>query len=187
VTAEVAGVTAQDRLGPHLAPAIAWIRRQPGGLTLMLGGRNLAAPCSLVGAVLRGGVRRLEWRLPGSRAGWHLRRRDVSWARVHRDCHRRARPMVAGRSRHRLGTFWRCQCPAVRVSIARMGIALSAFSRAPVHPDVTRPRQRRRPPCGASSTRAPLARQPHIPLREAVLRHSQSVSVSTRISQGVCQ
>jgi hypothetical protein len=40
VTAEVGGQTARDRLGPSVAPAIAWLRRQAGGLTVVLGGRN---------------------------------------------------------------------------------------------------------------------------------------------------
>ena len=41
ITAEVGGVTAKDRLGPHIAPAVAWLKRQPGPVTLMIGGRNL--------------------------------------------------------------------------------------------------------------------------------------------------
>lgn len=42
VTAEVGGQTARDKLGPHVAPAIAWLRRQPADVTVVLGGRNLA-------------------------------------------------------------------------------------------------------------------------------------------------
>jgi len=40
VTAEVGGVTARDRAGPHLAPAIAWLKRQPQETTVLLGGRH---------------------------------------------------------------------------------------------------------------------------------------------------
>lgn len=54
VTAEVAGVTAKDRLGPHLAPTVAWIKRQPGALTLMLGGRNLAPSPRVLTVTLNG-------------------------------------------------------------------------------------------------------------------------------------
>jgi hypothetical protein len=43
VTAEVGGQTAQDQLGPNVAPAIAWLRREPHDLTVVLGGRNLAS------------------------------------------------------------------------------------------------------------------------------------------------
>jgi len=42
VTAEVGGQTARDRLGPHVAPAIAWIKRQPQEITVVLGGRNVS-------------------------------------------------------------------------------------------------------------------------------------------------
>jgi hypothetical protein len=40
VTAEVGGQTARDRLGPSVAPAIAWIRRQTADVTVVFGGRN---------------------------------------------------------------------------------------------------------------------------------------------------
>jgi hypothetical protein len=43
VTAEVGGQTARDRLGPQVAPAIAWVRRQAAAATVVLGGRNLGA------------------------------------------------------------------------------------------------------------------------------------------------
>lgn len=43
VTAEVGGQTARDGLGPQVAPAIAWVRRQPAGATVVLGGRNLGS------------------------------------------------------------------------------------------------------------------------------------------------
>jgi hypothetical protein len=39
--AEVAGVTARDRLGPHRQASVAWVRSDPGELVLMLGGRHL--------------------------------------------------------------------------------------------------------------------------------------------------
>jgi hypothetical protein len=54
LTAEVAGVTAKDRLGPPLAPAVALLRRQPGPVTLMLGGRNLAPSPRAVKVILNG-------------------------------------------------------------------------------------------------------------------------------------
>ena len=41
ITAEVAGVTAKDKQGPHLAPAVAWLKRQTGPVTMTIGGRNL--------------------------------------------------------------------------------------------------------------------------------------------------
>jgi len=40
VTAEVGGQTAHDRLGPNVAPAIAWLRQQTADVTVLLGGRN---------------------------------------------------------------------------------------------------------------------------------------------------
>ena len=43
LTAEVGGVTASDRLGPHVAPAVAWIKRRDQELTLLLGGRHLGS------------------------------------------------------------------------------------------------------------------------------------------------
>jgi len=44
ITAEVAGTTARDRLGPHVAPVVAWLRKQPGEVTILLGGRNTGTP-----------------------------------------------------------------------------------------------------------------------------------------------
>ena len=41
LTAEIAGVTARDGLGPHRKPAVAWIRTRPTAATLLLGGRHL--------------------------------------------------------------------------------------------------------------------------------------------------
>jgi hypothetical protein len=42
VTAEVGGITARDGLGPHVAPATAWLKRHPEETTVLLGGRHLA-------------------------------------------------------------------------------------------------------------------------------------------------
>ena len=44
LTAEVAGVTAKDGLGPHRKPSIAWIRARPDAATLLIGGRHLGPP-----------------------------------------------------------------------------------------------------------------------------------------------
>jgi len=41
VTAEVAGVTARDRLGPQVAPVIAWLKRRADETLVVLGGRNI--------------------------------------------------------------------------------------------------------------------------------------------------
>jgi Protein of unknown function (DUF2723) len=54
LTAEIGGVTARDQLGPHIAPAIAWLRRQPDELTVVLGGRNLSASDVTIVATLAG-------------------------------------------------------------------------------------------------------------------------------------
>jgi len=43
LTAEVGGITARDRTGPAVAPAIAWLRRRPDALTVVLGGRHIGA------------------------------------------------------------------------------------------------------------------------------------------------
>lgn len=43
VTAEVAGITARDRLGPHRAPSVAWIRTRADDTLLLLGGRHLGS------------------------------------------------------------------------------------------------------------------------------------------------
>lgn len=55
VTAEVAGVTARDQAGPPLGPAIAWLKRQPHDVEVVLGGRQLGAGTASV-AVTLGGV-----------------------------------------------------------------------------------------------------------------------------------
>jgi hypothetical protein len=44
LTAEVAGTTAKDGLGPHRKPTVAWIRARPEAATLLIGGRHLGAP-----------------------------------------------------------------------------------------------------------------------------------------------
>jgi hypothetical protein len=44
LTAEVAGTTEKDGLGPHRKPAVAWIRARADAATLMIGGRHLGAP-----------------------------------------------------------------------------------------------------------------------------------------------
>lgn len=43
LTAEVAGVTARDGLGPHRKPSVAWIRARAEAATLLIGGRHLGA------------------------------------------------------------------------------------------------------------------------------------------------
>jgi hypothetical protein len=43
LTAEVAGVTAKDGLGPHRKASVAWIRARPDAATLLIGGRHLGA------------------------------------------------------------------------------------------------------------------------------------------------
>jgi len=43
ITAEVGGVTARDHSGPPAAPAVAWLKRQAEPITVLLGGRFLAA------------------------------------------------------------------------------------------------------------------------------------------------
>jgi hypothetical protein len=43
LTAEIAGVTARDGLGPHRRPSVAWVRTRNQGATLMIGGRHLGA------------------------------------------------------------------------------------------------------------------------------------------------
>jgi hypothetical protein len=41
LTAEVAGVTARDRLGPHVQPSVAWIRARSEAAALIVGGRHV--------------------------------------------------------------------------------------------------------------------------------------------------
>src|SRR5262249_55364051 len=57
LTAEIAGVTARDRAGPHRQPRVAWVRRRPGDAVMMIGGRHLgsaADPSVHVGLTLNG-------------------------------------------------------------------------------------------------------------------------------------
>jgi len=59
LTAEVAGVTARDGLGPHRKPSIAWVRSRPEEATLLLGGRHLGSatdPSVEVGLSLNGSL-----------------------------------------------------------------------------------------------------------------------------------
>jgi hypothetical protein len=46
VTAEVAAITAGDRLGPDVAPSVAWVRSRADETLLTIGGRYLGAPGS---------------------------------------------------------------------------------------------------------------------------------------------
>ena len=52
ITAEVGGVTARDRSGPHLAPAVAWVKARNDEALLMIGGRNLSGPPGAPATVL---------------------------------------------------------------------------------------------------------------------------------------
>jgi hypothetical protein len=57
LTAEVAGVTAKDGLGPHRRPSVAWVRTRNEAATVMIGGRHLGAandPAARVSASLNG-------------------------------------------------------------------------------------------------------------------------------------
>jgi hypothetical protein len=54
LTAEVGGVTARDNAGPEVAPAIAWLARQPQETTVVLGGRNLGTRPVTLNAVISG-------------------------------------------------------------------------------------------------------------------------------------
>jgi hypothetical protein len=44
LTAEIAGTTEKDGLGPHRKPVVAWIRTRIEDATLLIGGRHLGAP-----------------------------------------------------------------------------------------------------------------------------------------------
>ena len=52
VTAEIGGVTARDHSGPPATPAIAWLKGRPEPLTVVLGGRHLAAAGANPAAVI---------------------------------------------------------------------------------------------------------------------------------------
>ena len=57
LSAEIAGVTARDGLGPHRKPSLAWVRTRGDAATLLIGGRHLGAagdPAARVVAVLNG-------------------------------------------------------------------------------------------------------------------------------------
>ena len=54
LTAEVGGITARDRTGPSRAPAIAWLERQTGPITLVLGGRHIGAGTATASVRLNG-------------------------------------------------------------------------------------------------------------------------------------
>src|SRR5207247_2110692 len=53
-TAEVGGVTAHDRTGPDVAPAIAWLKRRADATTVVLGGRHIGAGTATVNLQLNG-------------------------------------------------------------------------------------------------------------------------------------
>ena len=68
LTAEVGGVTAAMRAGPHLRPSVAWIRARPDGSSLLLGGRHMlegAPPVRLALAIGGGALDTWEVR-PGA-------------------------------------------------------------------------------------------------------------------------
>ena len=56
VTAEVGGQTAKDGSGPNVAPAVAWLRRQPEAVTVVLGGRNQGSASQRIGVTVSGGA-----------------------------------------------------------------------------------------------------------------------------------
>jgi hypothetical protein len=52
LTAEVAGITALDGAGPHMAPAIAWLKPRPEETTVLIGGRVIGnKPATLVASL----------------------------------------------------------------------------------------------------------------------------------------
>ena len=55
LTAEVAGITALDGAGPHVAPAIAWLKPRSEETTVVIGGRVIGSKATLV-ATLNGQV-----------------------------------------------------------------------------------------------------------------------------------
>ena len=54
VTAEVGGTTARDKLGPAVAPAIAWLKRHPNETAIVLGGRLIAGDRATLDLTLNG-------------------------------------------------------------------------------------------------------------------------------------
>ena len=55
LTPEVAGITERDGWGPHRQPSVGWVRRRPGSVLMLLGGRHLGAanepPVRLIASV----------------------------------------------------------------------------------------------------------------------------------------
>ena len=43
LTAEVGGITARERLGPHVQPSVAWVRARPEAASMILAGRHLGS------------------------------------------------------------------------------------------------------------------------------------------------
>lgn len=56
LTAEVAGITALDGAGPHVAPAIAWLKPRPEETTIVIGGRVIGDKPAILVASLDGRV-----------------------------------------------------------------------------------------------------------------------------------
>ena len=54
LTAEVGGITARDRVGPELAPAVAWLKAQPQEVTILLGGRHLGTTTQTLDVAVAG-------------------------------------------------------------------------------------------------------------------------------------
>ena len=54
VTAEVGGITARDKLGPAVAPSIAWLKRQPNETAIVLGGRLIAGERATLDVTVNG-------------------------------------------------------------------------------------------------------------------------------------
>ena len=67
LTAEIAGVTANARVGPHIEPSVAWVRSRQTGDTLMLGGRHLGgegAPPARLTLTIADGKVIAAWEVP---------------------------------------------------------------------------------------------------------------------------
>jgi hypothetical protein len=54
LTAEVGGIAAVDRMGPHVAPATAWLKRRPEETTVVLGGRVIGSKTVTLDVTLDG-------------------------------------------------------------------------------------------------------------------------------------
>ncbi|PYR72787.1 MAG: hypothetical protein DMF86_22485 [Acidobacteria bacterium] len=98
VTAEVAGVTAQQHLGPHVAPAIAWLRSR----------RDAMAPSACDGRSRRASSSNSSSCRP---ARW-TRRRRTSPSR----CARRIRRARRCRSNNSICSHPACRCSAMRTA-----------------------------------------------------------------------